>query len=142
MFRSSGRRTRNQRYTRNDEPCFKKPESANELVSTFPDRIKLIIESSIYWQQEIDETDLLTNQDPYRDDFVDIDEAFQVSKESERILIDKYKLPEDECSAIAEAIENWSARAISDESYIDDVKKCSSAFIITPCWYVMSESYY
>ena len=56
----------------------------------------------------------------------------KVSKESERILIDEYKLPEDECSAIAEAIENGSARAISDGSCFDDEKKGSSAFIITP----------
>ena len=132
MFRSSGRRTRNQSYTRNDEDCLIKPESANKLASTFLDGIKLKIESCDYWQKEIDEIGFLTNPDPYQGEFVDIDEAFQVSKESERILIDEYKLPEDECSAIAEAIENGSARAISDGSYFDDEKKGSSAFIITP----------
>ena len=123
MFRSSGRRTGNQSYIRNDEDCLIKPESANKLASTFLDGIKLKIESCDYWQKEIDEIGFLTNPDPYQGEFVDIDEAFQVSKESERILIDEYKLPEDECSAIVKAIENGSARAISDGSYFDDEKK-------------------
>ena len=41
-------------------------------------------------------------------------------------------MPDDECKSIAEAIVNGKARAISDGSFKKDVKKGSSAFIITP----------
>ena len=112
--------------------CREKPTTASKLISTYSSGSILKIESKTDWEYEIDEIAMLIYPDPYKGTFADIEEAFEVSRESERILIDDYTLPEDECTAIAIAIRNGTARAISDGSYIEEVQKGSSAFIITP----------
>ena len=55
--------------------------------------------------------------DPYKGPFACIEEAFEASVNSPRVLIDQYILPADNCLAIANAIRNDKARAITDGSY-------------------------
>ena len=57
------------------------------------------------------------NADPYKKPFTNINEAFDASVASPRVLIDQYILPQDNCLAIANAIQNHKARAITDGSY-------------------------
>ena len=63
---------------------------------------------------------------------VDIEEAFAPSLQYSSVLIDSIKLPTDECLAIATAIKNGTACAISDGSYEPIPQQGSSGFIITP----------
>ena len=72
------------------------------------------------------------NFDPYEGPFANIDHAFSSSAQSPRILIDEYKLPEDNCKAIAEALRNKKAILVSDGSYYKDNEAGGSAFILTP----------
>lgn len=52
----------------------------------------------------------------YYEHFVDKDEAFEFVTVYTRILIDEYKLPDDKCKAITNAIINGNARAFTDGS--------------------------
>ena len=69
---------------------------------------------------------------PILRDPVDIEEAFGPSLQYPSVLIDSITLPSDACLAIATAIKNGTACAISDGSYEDDPQQGSSGFIITP----------
>ena len=69
---------------------------------------------------------------PILRDPVDIEEAFAPSLQYPSVMIDSITLPSDECLAIATAIKNGTACAISDGSYEDDPQQGSSGFIITP----------
>ena len=133
IYRGNGRRTRNQGFLVNRLSCKEKPPEATKLISTYSSsRLTLRIESKAEWECENDDIAMLTNINPYKGEYVDIEEGFEISKECERILIDDFIIPEDECKAIAESIRNRTARAISDGSFIPDQQKGSSAFIITP----------
>ena len=63
---------------------------------------------------------------------VNIEEAFAPSLQYSSVLIDSITLPSDECLAIAAAIKNGTACAISDGSYEAVPQQGSSGFIITP----------
>lgn len=99
---------------------------------------RLILENQHPWiteEPEVEESYL----DPYADELFDnneennpIDNAFKASVRCQRVLLDYYKLPEDKCLAIAEAIKNGTARAISDGSFRPIEKTGTSGFIITP----------
>lgn len=63
---------------------------------------------------------------------IDFVNAFVESIERQDILIDKVKIPKDNCEAIAEAIRNGTACLITDGSYFPEKEAGSSAFILTP----------
>ena len=69
--------------------------------------------------------------DPYTIEQISIDAAFDRSISNERILLDKYKMPTDNCSAIAQSIRDNTARAVSDGSFDPLTNKGTSAFVIT-----------
>jgi hypothetical protein len=74
------------------------------------------LESHTQWQYETSDDDL-TTYDPAIGPFRCIQDAFDSSIVSDKILLDEIKLPEDNCRAILTAIQNGTARAISDGSY-------------------------
>ena len=90
------------------------PNKELKVVTTFKVRSFLQIESDSVWSQtEINATDTML-LDPYKGPFANIEEAFDASVNSPRVLIDRYILPDDNCLAIANAIRNDKARAITD----------------------------
>jgi hypothetical protein len=68
------------------------------------------------WQYKTSDDDL-TTYDPTIGLFRCIQDAFDSSIASEKTLLNEIKLPEDNCRAILTAIQNRTARAISDGSY-------------------------
>ena len=126
--------SRRQQYAENPDFVLTKPTSANLLVSAHHKgalnrlHIKYISEFQTY----TGEIERIMNPSPCDGNFADIDKTFQTSKECNRILIDECKLPGDKWKAIVNAIIDGSARAISDGLFRLDVKKETSAFIITP----------
>ena len=115
-----------------------KPQTANQIATTRHENSKLVLENHDAWiveEPQVEETHL----DPYQNAFFagdevqnPIDNAFRASLKCQRVLLDYYKLPEDKCAAIAEAIANGKAKAISDGSFRPIEKKGTSGFIITP----------
>jgi hypothetical protein len=98
--------------------------SADRLATISPhtaptnnsDLIIIALESHTQWQYETPDEDL-TTYDPTIGPFRCIQDAFDSSIASGKILLDEIKLPEDNCRAISAAIQNGTARAISDGSY-------------------------
>ena len=103
--------TRRQTYAENLGSVLNKPTSANILVSAHHKEAlnRLHIESISELQIYTGEIERIMNPSPYDGNFADIEEAFQTSKECSRILIDEFKLPQDECKSIANAIIDGSA---------------------------------
>jgi hypothetical protein len=132
-----GRRTRNRQYKYTNHTTPTKPPSATELASVSPrpsptnnqNLVIVALENHTSWQHEEPEDDL-TSYNPTTGPFLCIQDAFDSSIASERILIDEVKLPTDHCQAIATAITNGSANAISDGSYDPITHKGTSSFII------------
>lgn len=127
-------RSRRQKYAENPGFVNNKPDSSDMFASAYQEGAlnRLHIECISNFQVDAREIERIIDPSPYDGPFADIDEAFETSKACNRILIDEYIIPEDECKAIAIAIINGTARAISDGSFKPDVKKGSSAFITTP----------
>ena len=71
------------------------------------------------------------SDDPYTIAPITIETAFERSIANKRILLDKYKMPTDDCTAIAQAIKDNTARAVSDGSFDPLTNKGTSAFVIT-----------
>jgi hypothetical protein len=115
---------RNRRYTFSDQICPTKPPSANRLASISPrtapmndsDLIIIALENHTQWQYKAPDDDL-TTYDPTEGPFRCSHDAFNSSITSEKILLDAIVLPKDNCRAISIAIQNGTARAISDGSY-------------------------
>ena len=132
-----GRRTRNRKYKYTNHTTQNKPPSATELASVSPRQspknnpnlVVVALESHASWQYEDPEDDL-TSYDPTTGPFLCIQDAFDSSIASQRILIDEVQLPSDHCQAIATAISNGTANAISDGSYDPITHKGTSSFII------------
>jgi hypothetical protein len=101
-----------------------KSVSADRLATISPhtaptndsDLIIIALESHTQWQYKTPDDDL-TTYDPAIGTFICIQDVFDSSITSEKILLDEIKLPEDNCRAILTAIQNGTARAISDGSY-------------------------
>jgi hypothetical protein len=108
---------RSKRFRKADILVDVLPSKVLKLVTTFKSRSFLQIESETVWlHTEITDTDTM-NTDPYKGPFANIKEAFNALNDSPRVLIDRYTLPGDNCLAIANAIRNNKARAITDGSY-------------------------
>merc|ERR1712110_1093574 len=97
---------------------------------------RLVLENHDAWITE-DEIVEETHFDPYTNDLFrgteqqnPIDNAFKASVKCRRVLLDYYKLPSDNCAAIADAIKNGKARAISDGSFRPIEQTGTSGFII------------
>ena len=88
------------------------------------------LEAFLTWHHQ-DPIIELFHHDPYEGPFTEIEYAFDESVSSKRILIDEYRLPRDNCSAIANAIREGKACLISDGSYFPEKESGSSAFILT-----------
>jgi len=90
------------------------PTTILKLVTAYKARSLVQIESENLWlSTEINDTNLM-NADPFKGPFTNITEVFDASVASPRVLIDQYILPQDNCLAIANAIQNHKARAITD----------------------------
>jgi hypothetical protein len=88
------------------------------------------IECYTDWQYEPPDEDL-TSYNPTEGPFSCIHSAFDSSIDSEKILSDAIKLPQDNCQAIAIiAIAKSTARAISDGSYDPPIHKGTSSLTI------------
>ena len=135
-----GANTRNRRYEIVEEEQFlpNKPETANQIASMRHESSRLVLENHHAWisEEEVVED---THFDPYSNDIFrgteqenPIDNAFKASVKCRRVLLDWYKLPSDNCAAIAEAITNGKARAISDGSFRPVEQTGTSGFTITP----------
>ena len=62
--------------------------------------------------------------------FESIEETFRSYVNCKQILIDKYKLPKDQCVAISESIQCGTTRVISDGSFYHIDQLGTSALII------------
>ena len=132
VYRSNNTRSmRSGRYTLDDDFELELPIHANKIAT-----YERLSSQSVYlvcflrWIYE--EPDVPSfDYDPYKDDFINIEYAFEISTAHERVLIDQVKIPKDECKSIAQAIRDKKACIISDGSFFPDKKVGSSAFIIT-----------
>ena len=93
------------------------PSTILKLVTTYKSQFLVQIEFENVWLcMEMTNTDTM-NADSYKGPFTNIKDAFDASVVSPRVLIDQYILPNDNYLAIANAIRNHKARAITDGSY-------------------------
>ena len=130
-------RVRNRKYSFNNQTCESLPTSTNLLASVSlrhtpannPNPVVLAKECTAEWHYEEPDTDL-ASYDPTEGPFACIQDAFDSSRASEKILLDKVELPADDCQAIATGISQGTARAISDGSYDPNTLKGTSALII------------
>ena len=62
--------------------------------------------------------------------FISLADAFKTSVDSKNILLDKFKLPADDCQLIASAIETGTAITVCDGLF--DLKDClgTAAFVM------------
>ena len=139
FYRLPGPITRGGRWEVSEQEPFvrQKPQTANQIATMRHENSRLVLENHDAWiveEPQVEETHL----DPYQNAFFagdevqnPIDNAFRASLKCQRVLLDYYKLPEDKCAAIAEAIANGKAKAISDGSFRPIEKKGTSGFIIT-----------
>ena len=114
-----------------------KPATANQIATMRHEHTDLVLEDHYAWifEEEGEEGPLLN---PYKKEFFEGDEqtnpianAFKASKQCRRVLLDRFKLPDDNCEDLAEAIVAGKARAISDGSYRPEEETGTSGFIIT-----------
>jgi len=104
------------------------PSTATTLASIHHDNDNLFIENK---SVPIVHLPLPVPDDPYTIEQISIDAAFDRSISNERILLDQYKMPTDNCSSIAQSIRDNTAQAISDGSFDPVTNKGTSAFVIT-----------
>ena len=128
---------RNRKYSFTNQTCASKPTSASLLASVSArsppdnstDLVLVAVECTYVWQYEDLDIDL-SSYDPTEGPFTCIHDAFDSSIDSEKILLDEVKLPNDNCRAIATGISQGTARAISDGSYDPFTHKGTSSLII------------
>ena len=107
-YSASGRGgTRSRTYTKTDIPSRELPSSANYLASVCPRNTKFAIECYTSWEDsDVDEDPLL--HDTTLGPFISLKDAFQTSVNARNILLDTFKIPDDNCKLIAAAIESVS----------------------------------
>lgn len=129
-YRASNRQT--QRNYIQTEFIYQELHLLADYLATCHGDTTISLESSRLWyytQQDLDPI----NYDPYAGEFTTIDDAFFDAYQSPRILLDKYTLPKDNnCLAIAEALQQGTAKLVSDGSYYKDKEAGGSAFTLTP----------
>jgi hypothetical protein len=111
---------RNRRYKFTNLTCSTKPPAATWLTSVSPrlaptnnsDLLVVVIECYTEWQYKNPDGDL-SSYNPTEGPFSCIHDAFDSSIDSEKILLDAIKLPQDNCQAISIAIAKGTARAIT-----------------------------
>ena len=129
FYSATGRYTRIQQFKMTNKILQSKPDSASFLVSVDPRSNGTVLALKAPWNLT------LPDEDPIYVDyklgtFDSIEEAFESSVNCKQIIIDKYKLLNDNCVAIAEGILCGTARAISDGSFDHKDKLGTSLMII------------
>jgi hypothetical protein len=137
IYTYHGGAIRNRQYKFTNLTCSSKPSTATWLTSISPrqaptnnpDLLVVAIECYTEWQYESPDEDL-TSYNPTEDQFSCIQDAFDSSIASEKILLDAVKLTQDNCQAISISIAKGTARAISDGSYDPLTHKGTSSLTI------------
>ena len=119
---------RSQRFRPTETYLNNLPPTATALASIHYDHDNLFIENKSVPVVQLSPPG---TDDPYTTAPISIEAAFERSISNERILLDKYKMPTDDCTAIAQAIKDNTARAVSDGSFDPVTKMGTSAFVIT-----------
>ena len=135
----SFRNTRRSRFYKTEFIYTNLVESATSIATYYEGTTteSVMLESKSLWTQAnpiLNQTNFIDPYifDPYKGPFHDIEFAFDESIRSRRILLDEIKIPKDNCAAVVSAIQNGTARLVSDGSYFPDFESGSSAFILTP----------
>ena len=128
-FHSETGTTRMQRYKITNKILQSKPASASLLASVNHGSNGIVLTSKVYWNFTTPDEDPIY-ADYESGPFDSIEEAFKSSIDRKQILINKYKLPKDQCLSIAEGIQCGIARAISDGSFDCIDQLGTSALII------------
>ena len=129
-YSASGRGgTRARKYTKIEQPYRELPTSANELASICPRNTMLSVECYTPWILSDLDNDPLSD-DPTIGPFISLEDAFETSVDSKKILLDKFKLPADNCKLIASGIEAGTARAVCDGSFDPKDSLGTAAFVM------------
>ena len=125
-YSGSGRGgTRSRTYTKTDRPS----SSANYLASVCSRNTKFAIECYTSWEDsDVDDDPLL--HDTTLGPFISLQNAFQTSVNARNILLDTFKIPDDNCKLIAAAIEQGTAIAVCDGSFDPNDRLGTAAFLM------------
>ena len=104
VYSTSGRgATRSRSYTKIDQPSRELPRLVTHLASVCSRNTRFAIECYTSWTVSDSDNDPLSDN-PTKGTFISLDDAFQRSVDCRNIVLDKFKLPEDNCKLIAAAI--------------------------------------
>ena len=103
--------------------------SANYLALVCPRNTKFVIECYTSWAvSDVDDDPLSHN--PTMGPFISLEDAFQTSVNCRNIVLDKFKIPEDNCKLIAAAIEQGTTIAVCDGSFDPNDRLGTVAFMM------------
>ena len=117
VYSALGRGTTQSRsYTNIDQPPRELPSLANNLALVCPRNTRFAVECYTSWTFSDIDNDPLSH-DPTKGFFISLDDAFQALADCRNMVLDKFKLPKDDCKLIASAIENRTVVTVYDGSF-------------------------